>query len=127
MVSLLGGAVSSETTIMHTAEPSTIGTTGRKPKTVTFTIVRSNRWPSAGKINTTGLPGAGAVPSEMVCRYHVSSSQPATQRVEASAPYFVLRFQNRAAIITGAIAANPEKANRTASSKMLAGVMRATT
>src|ERR1039458_2181172 len=125
MASALGGAVSRETTIMHTAEPSTMGTTGRNPKTVTFTMVRSNRWPSAGKINTGGLPGPGAVPSEMVCRYHVSSSQAATQRVEANAPYFVLLFQNRAAIITGAIAANPENANRTANSKMLAEIGRA--
>src|ERR1039458_4097385 len=112
MVSALGGGVSREKTIMHTAEPSTIGTTGKKPKTVTFTMVRSNRWPSAGKINTGGLPGPGAVPSEMVCRYHVSSSQAATQRVEDSAPYFVLLFQNRAAIITGAIAANPRSEER---------------
>ena len=33
----------------------------------------------------------------------------ATNNVEASAPHLVLRFQNRAAIMTGAIAANPEK------------------
>src|ERR1035441_1743071 len=112
MVAALGGDVSSETTIMHTAEPSTMGTTGRNPKTVTFTIVRSNRWPSAGKINNGGLPGPGAVASEMFCRYHVSSSQAATQRVEARAPYLVLRFQNRAAIITGAIAANAQNAHR---------------
>ena len=42
----------------------------------------------------------------------------ATKSVEASAPHFVLRFQNNAAIITGDIAAKPEKANRTAISKM---------
>jgi hypothetical protein len=39
---------------MHAAEPSTIGTTGRNPKTVTFTVDRSNRWPNAGNITAGG-------------------------------------------------------------------------
>src|ERR1051325_3660049 len=122
MVSLLGGGVISETRIIHKAEPRTMGTTGRKPRIVTLAVVRSNKWPSAGKIERGGWPGLGAAPSEIFCKYQVSTSQAATHSVEASAPYFVLRFQNRAAIMTGAIAAKPEKANRTASSKMLSGV-----
>ncbi len=121
----LGGRVSNENVIMQSAEPRTMGATGRKPKTVTLAVVRSKRCPSAGKIRAMGCPGFGAMGSERCCKYQVPASQAATQRVEARAPYLVLLFQNNAAIMTGAIAAKPEKAKRTANSKMLSGVMSA--
>jgi len=43
IVDLLGGGVSTETNSMRRADPKTIGTTGKKPKMVTFAVVRSKR------------------------------------------------------------------------------------
>ncbi len=51
----------------------------------------------------------------------------ATQMVEASAPHFVLPRQKSAAIISGDIAAKPEKAYWMAISKIVSGARRATT
>ena len=47
---------------MHTADPRTMGTTGKKPYTVTLAIVRSNIWPSPGKMGTGSLAGLGRNP-----------------------------------------------------------------
>ena len=64
--------------------------------------------------------------SDVDWSHQVAARQKPTQSVDARAPHFVLRFQKSAAIIIGDIAAKPEKANRTASSKMLSGVLSAT-
>src|SRR5579859_5057594 len=66
----------------------------------------------------TGLTGATRGAAGVPCKQAKVVKVPATNSVEASAPHLVLRFQNSAAIITGAIAANPENANRIAISKM---------
>src|SRR5579884_693079 len=69
----------------------------------------------AARIGFAAVAGGGA---GLPCSSPEAIKVTATKRVEASAPHLVLRFQNSAAIITGAIAAKPENANRIAISKM---------
>src|SRR4051794_37578839 len=54
----------------------------------------------AGGAGLTGVPCNEAKPIKVA----------ATNNVAANAPHLVLRFQNNAATMTGAIAANPENA-----------------
>src|SRR5437763_1083774 len=61
----------------------------------------------------------------VLCKLAAPITEAATKSVEARAPHLVLRFQKRAAIMIGAIAAKPENAKRTARSKILLGVTRA--
>ena len=57
-----------------------------------------------------GLTGSGRAAARVCLAARRSrSSVAATKSVEASAPHLVLRFQNSAAIITGAMAANPRR------------------
>src|ERR1035437_7469673 len=108
-VARLGGRVSSEPKIMHRAEPKTIGTTVIKPfqkltsprgfrETI---LIASWPWPSC-QITSPALC--------VFCNTAEPIKHAATNSVDASAPHLVLRFQNSAATITGAIAANPENA-----------------
>src|SRR3954453_11891298 len=70
---------------------------------------------ATGATATAGLAGGNAGDP---WRHAKEIKVPATKSVEASAPHLVLRFQNSAAIITGAMAAKPENAKRIAISKM---------
>src|SRR5581483_1129552 len=60
-------------------------------------------WAEAAGLATIAGGGAG-----LPCSIANPNNVSATKIVDASAPHLVLRFQNSAAIITGAIAAKPE-------------------
>ncbi len=124
-VAALGFAVSFETTNISSAETSTIGTTGMKPKTLVPEGVRAKTSVPPTDQKTAGGPGGGA---GIVCwKTATAVTAKATQTVEASAPHFVEPRQKSAAIIKGDSAAKPENAYWMAISKIVSGARSATT
>ena len=101
-----GLRVTSETTHINKAEPRTIGTTGMNPNTAVPPGVRVNTSVPPSAQITVGAGGAGA--GTTAWKIATAATVIATQSVTASAPHFVLPFQNSAEINNGDIAANPE-------------------
>src|SRR4029078_9125088 len=84
--------VASDTIYIRIAEPIVIGTTGSRPNTVVPAAIRvmTSTPPTAHTV--TAAPGAGAGTTD--CRTATPSTAAAVQSVTASAPHFVLFFQN---------------------------------
>ena len=92
-----------ETTTINKADISTIGTTGMNPKTAVPPGVRvRTSMPERDQISVGG-PGAGA--GTTCWKIATAVTAAATHTVEASAPHFVLPFQNSAATSKGYSAA----------------------
>src|SRR5215213_11748438 len=98
-----GFCVNSDTTIISSAETITIGTTGMNPRTAVPPGVRDNTSTPPGAHRTVAGPGAGA--GTMACKIATAMTVSAVQSVTASAPHFVLPFQNNAATSNGDSAA----------------------
>src|SRR5262249_25753041 len=112
-----------DTTIMRTAEPIVIGTTGRKPSTVVPAAPRvMTSTPPTAQIGTPA-PGRGA--GTTACRIAIASTAAAVHSVTASAPHRVLFFQKSAAASSGESAAYPAKAYWLAMSKIDCGAVSA--
>src|SRR6185503_4706569 len=88
-----------DTIIIRSADPIVIGTTGSRPNTVVPAAIRvmTSTPPTAQTV--TAAPGGGA--GSVAWRIATAATQPAVHSVTASAPHFVLRFQNSAATSSG--------------------------
>jgi hypothetical protein len=122
-VVVLGFFVAIDTTTINNAEIRTIGTTGMKPNTAVPPGVLDKTSTPPGAQRIVAGPGAGAGTTS--CKIATNATASATQTVDASAPYFVLPFQNNAAIKSGDNAAKPENPYWIASSKIDSGARRA--
>src|SRR5262245_1479171 len=99
MVASRGFCVSSDTTIISRHDTITIGTTGMKPKTAVPPGVRDKTSTPPGAQRIVAGPGAGA--GTIDWRTATATTVNTVQTVTASAPHFVLPFQNNAATSNG--------------------------
>ena len=88
-----------DTTIINSAETITIGTTGMKPNTAVPPGVRVSTSKPETDQTSVGGPGAGA--GTACWKIATATTEAAVQIVTASAPHFVLPFQNNAATSKG--------------------------
>src|SRR5262245_29321676 len=98
----LAPGVSADTTTIMSADTMVIGTTGRKPATIIPAAARVTTGAPPGLQTGISVPGGGA--GMVVCTTATNATAAAVHTVAASAPHFVLPFQNSAATSSGASA-----------------------
>src|SRR6187549_2534850 len=99
----LATGVSADTTTIMSADTTVIGTTGRKPATIIPAAARVMTGVPPGLHTGISVPAGGA--GIVVCTAATNATAAAVHSVAASAPHFVLPFQNSAATTSGASAA----------------------
>src|SRR5688572_21346994 len=92
-------AVARDTTNISSAETTVIGTTGRNPRTVVPAVIRAMTSTPPTAQTVTAVPGGGAGTAD--CSTATPAIAAAVHTATASAPHFVLFFQNSAATSSG--------------------------